>query len=179
MRILAASLAVLLTVAIPSSATTLARATLEELAQTSTHVVRGRVMTTHARLSGGVVSTAVTIQVSDRWKGPAGSSLTFALPGGRLGTLRQRAAGTPELVQGAEYIFFVWTSPKGNNQLLGLSQGVLEILTDSKGDTAVSRPLIAAELVDRVSGARVQDEGVSLTIEEFSARMRRALGGSR
>src|SRR6266446_1724931 len=100
-----------LTALVPAQATTLTRASLDDLIQKSTSIVRGRVAATSASARGGLVYTYYKIQVLDRWKGAAADQVQVQVPGGSVSGMQQNIAGTPQLADGAEYVFFLWAGP--------------------------------------------------------------------
>jgi hypothetical protein len=125
--------------ALPLHATTLSKASLDELIQKSTSIVRGRVVGSQAAARGPLINTYYTIQVVERWKGPGSSQETVQVPGGKLNGKQQNIAGAPKLDTGAEYLFFLWTGPSGATHLLGLSQGVLDVTRDASGNIIAVR----------------------------------------
>ena len=159
---------------LPLHATTLAKASLDELIQKSTGIVRGRVAGSYTVRRGSLNYTLVRVKVLERWKGPEQATIEVTLPGGVVSGVRQTIAGVPELTEGAEYIFFLWTGRNQLTQLLGLSQGVLDITRDTQG-IKLSRSRVDAMLVDPATGAQVEDDPVSVRLSEFDQRVRRVL----
>src|SRR5258705_12946697 len=70
----------------------------------------------------------------------AAAQVEVQVPGGTFQGQQQNFAGTPQLTEGAEYVFFLWTGPSGATHLLGLSQGVLDVTTNSAGELIVAGP---------------------------------------
>jgi len=163
--------------AAPTLGTTLARTSLDDLIRQSTAIVRGKVVGTRTALRGTMIYTHVRVQVLERWKGPDDSTVEVALPGGTMGGVRQSIGGVPELAEGAEYVFFLWTGRSRVTYLLGLSQGVLDIARTAQGEPLVYRGSIDAVIVDPKSGSVVRDEPFSMRMSEFTSRVRTALGG--
>src|SRR5213593_3473341 len=116
---------------VPAQATTLTRASLDDLIQKSNSIVRGRVVGASASAKGVLVYTYYKIQILERLKGPAADQVQVQVPGGSFNGIRQNIAGAPQLADGSEYVFFLWTGPSGATHLLGLSQGVLDVVKDS------------------------------------------------
>ena len=48
-------------------------------------------------------------------------------------------AGAPTLAAGQDYVLFLWTSKSGLTQVIGLSQGLFNVITNSQGQSIVSR----------------------------------------
>lgn len=161
-------------------ATTLEKLTVEQMAQKATAVVRARATVSSTVQRGPVIYTVYRLQVSEVLKGalPQGAADVY-VPGGTYGRYRQSIAGSPVLAPGVEYVLFLWASPRGLVQLIGLSQGVFEIKT-SGGQTLLVRGKVEAEFVDR-TGRAVEDNGVRLSLESLREAIARAAaqGGAR
>ncbi|HEY3444583.1 MAG TPA: hypothetical protein VGK29_27785 [Paludibaculum sp.] len=148
-------------------ATTLERLTLDEMIQKSTAIVRGKVLDFSTVQRGNIVYTVYRLQVSERLKGGAGLATTEVfLPGGTIGGYRQSFAGTPQMERGAEYVVFVWVSPKGIPQVVGLGQGVFDVKISASGQTILSRGPLEAEVLTPF-GQPVVDQGLKLTLDRL------------
>ena len=75
-------------------------------------------------MSGPVIYTHYQLQVSERYKGAAESTVDLAIPGGVVNGIRQVWGGAPQLDSGDEYVFFLWTGKSGLTQVMGLTQGL-------------------------------------------------------
>src|SRR4029077_12935979 len=128
---------------VPAQATTVRRASLDDLIQTSTIIVRARVVRSFDASQGPLVYRHYTIQVLDRWKGPEAAQVDVQVP---------QASGAPQFKTGSEYVFFLWTGPSGANHVLGLSQGALDVTKDAVGNTIVVRQPTEAMVLDTVTG---------------------------
>lgn len=157
-------------------AVTLERLTLEEMAAKSTAIVRGRVVGSWAAARGPLIYTHYSVQVLERWKGPAGSQIEVVVPGGAAGGLRQSFSGVPRLSEGGEYVLFLWTAPNGLTHIIGLSQGVFNVERDSTGITMAVRAAASEVLLEPGTGRVVRDEPLRLRVEELSRRVRAAVG---
>lgn len=158
-------------------ATTLLRATLDDLIVHSTAIVRAKVVSETTISSGPAISTRLRLQVVERWKGPSEEYLDLIVPGGKFGSTRQHIPGVPSITQNREYVFFLWNGRTRNYQLLGLGQGLFDIRTDEKGQVTVSRGAVDAAVVDPASGKLTREEAIHLKMADFSARLQRQLGG--
>src|SRR5881397_3849590 len=107
----------------PLPGATLERLSLDDVIQKSTDIVRARVVDSYAAFRGSVIYTHWKLQVLDRWKGPEQAALEVLIPGGTANAFHQDVPGAPGLVQGKEYLLFLWTSKSGATYLTGLSQG--------------------------------------------------------
>ncbi len=163
------------TLSLPLWATTVSKASLDDLIQKSTSIVRGRVASSQAVSKGLLINTQYKIQVVERWKGPAVAQETVQIPGGKLNGREQNVAGAPKLDAGAEYLFFLWTGPSGATHLLGLSQGVLDVTRDAAGNVIAVRQSSAAAVVDPETGAVGPQEPLNLKLDDFKSRVGRTL----
>ena len=177
-RIAAALWLCLAATAASVQATTLTRASLDDLIEKSTSIVRGRVVSTSAAARGSSIYTTVRVQVLERWKGPQEGLIEVVVPGGAVAGLRESVTGVPELTAGTEYVLFLWTGPRNRvTQLLGLSQGVLDLITNSKGETVVVRSSVDATLLDPSTGKQVRQESLQMRLTDFSSRVAKTLAG--
>ena len=167
---LAPLVGIILGLAGPALATTLEQLSLDEMARQSTAIVRARVTGSHAATRTGDIYTYFQLQVLENWKGQG--STEVAVPGGVVGGIRQSVTGAPELKIGQEYVLFLWTSPSGLTQVIGLSQGLFT-LVDSNGEPTLVRPALRETVVDQ-NGRPVTDRGISLRLSDLRSRMKSA-----
>jgi hypothetical protein len=151
---------------IPAQATTLRRASLDDLIYTSTSIVRARVTGSSTASQGPLMYTHYTLQVLDRWKGPAAAQVDLQVP---------QASGAPQFTSGSEYVFFLWTGPSGANHLLGLSQGALDVTTDAAGNRIVVRQPTEALVLDSSTGATGSQDPMQMKLSDFATRVAGAL----
>ena len=153
------------------SATTLELLSSSQLVQQATQIVRGKVSSSSAVQRGSMIYTVLHVQVSESIKGTAVTASDIYLPGGTLNGRRQVVAGTPNVTPGQDYVFFVWTSPKGIPHLLGLSQGVFQVSTSASGTTLLSRPPIeGVEMVDSTGNSQT-DAGLKMTLSGLKSKV--------
>src|SRR5579863_8976218 len=110
-------------VCLPARPSTLQHLSLSDMALQSTEIVRGHVQRGKPAWHGSQLFTHYLVYVSDRWKGTVGPVVDLAVQGGVLDGKRQTWAGTPDLVEGRDYVLFLWRSRSGLNLIIGLSQG--------------------------------------------------------
>jgi hypothetical protein len=123
------------------------------------------------------IYTHYRLDVLEVWKGSAVSEVT--MPGGTANGQRQSFPGVPELRTGAEYVLFLWKSPKtGTIQTLGLTQGIFEISKQPDGTMTANRRQ-SGELMVNAAGQRVSDRALRLGVTEMRARIHRAPGAGR
>jgi hypothetical protein len=176
---------------IPLQATTLQKLSLPEMAQKSTAVVRARVVGATGVLRGSEVYTIYKLEPVEIWKAPAsGTPWEVAVPGGIAGGLRQPVDGAPTLVEGREYVLFLWTSRTGVTQLIGLSQGLFDVQVEGGAKPAVGRNPVdgkslwvlrspAGERMLDGQGRPVRDEAVSMRLADLKTQVTRALTTAR
>ena len=153
---------------VPAQGTTVRRASLDDLIQTSTSIVRARIAGSFTASQGPLVYTHYTIQVLDRWKGPAAAQVDVQVP---------QASGAPQFTAGSEYVLFLWRGPSGANHLLGLSQGALDVTTDAAGNTIVVRQPTEALVLNPTTGATGGQDPMQMKLSDFASRVSSALMG--
>ena len=151
-----AQLCFLFALTLGANATTLLKLSLDDLVQKSTMIVRGTIQGSSYTQRGNLIYTVYQLK----------ATVSVYLPGGTLNGYRQSFASTPSLNTGSEYVIFLWTSPGGINQVIGLGQGVFDVKLSSTGDTILSRGSLNAEVVDFM-GNKVTDQGMKLTMQRL------------
>jgi len=171
MRIL--SIALVLTGMLPpASATTLQRLGLDEIIKKSTSIVRAKVLGSAGALVGQDIYTYYQLQVLEDLKSAGVQRTEVAVPGGSARGLRQIVAGAPVLKTGDEYIFFLWTSPSGLTQVIGLSQGLFSVVQNAAGDVVVVRRAASELMLDK-SGRVVSDQDVLMRLSDLRAEVQK------
>ena len=163
--------------------TTLEKLALDDMILKSTEIVRGRVTSISALRRGALILTQVQVTVAERWKGPEASSVDVFLHGGTFQGLRQTFSGTPDLREGSEYVFFLWAGKSGNRQIIGLSQGVLDIQVpasepgkpSSGGAQLLAHRAAIADMIDAKTEQPVDDPGFTIKLDQLRARVNRVL----
>lgn len=164
--------------------TTLEKLTLDDMVLKSTEIVRGRVVDISAVRQGPLIVTQIRAVVTERWKGPQASVVEVYLHGGTFQGLRQTFSGTPELVNGAEYVFFLWAGKSGRRQIIGLSQGLFDIVAPAADkpnspSALTARRAAINDMRDPVTGGEVDEPGVSIPLDVLRARVLRTLGAAK
>lgn len=151
-------------------ATTLELLGFDNLIEKSTQVVRGRVAKCDGLYRGAMIYTQCTVTVVETLKGAPAAEIRFAVPGGRVGNIRQTIAGAPEFKEGAEYVLFLWTGSSNFTQVMGLSQGKFSVTGSGAQQTAVRDALSDVTMLDGM-GQPVQDAGVRMTLNVLRQRV--------
>src|SRR5690349_11478748 len=142
----ALALALAASVAAPASATTLVRASLDELVAANSAVVLGEVVDVESYWNAEhtFILTDVRFRTSDVLKGRAQSDeLTITVMGGSVGDLTTLIIGGPQLFPGHSYVLFLnEESLPGAQSVLtvrDLVQGAFDVVMAKDGLRAVSQ----------------------------------------
>lgn len=158
-----------------SPAASLERLSMDDMVAKSGDIVRVRVVSSSASFLGTVgrstIYTHYIVQVEERWKGNTATQMDVAVPGGRVQNIRQTFPGAPMLNPGSEYVLFLWTSRSGLTQVIGLSQGLVNVQTDASGNAVLWRGPAGEPMTD-ASGTAVTDTPFSTSLANFRATMR-------
>ena len=155
---------------------TLQQLSLDDMIRQSTAIVRGKTQLTYSAYRGPLIYTHYTLQVTETLKGTAAKPLELVVPGGVSNGLRQSLAGAPTLVNGQDYVLFLWTSKSGLTQLIGLSQGLFRVTSNSSGQPIVARSA-TTELMLNAAGQRVTDTNFEMLLSDLRTRIQTVLGG--
>jgi hypothetical protein len=162
-----------------AQAATLERLSLDDMIGQSTAIIRGKVTGSNAAMSGTIIFTYYTIQVSEQYKGPAQNAVTVAVPGGAANHLSQTFPGVPQLKTGDEFVFFLWTGNSRITQIIGLTQGLFRLSAGaSANDPLATRPASAELMLDRGTGRPVKDQTLVMNLSELRAHIASTLGAA-
>jgi len=167
----------LLAVCMSAQASTLLQLSLDDMIRKSTVVVRGTVQRNQSALHGSVIYTHYQVRVSEVWKGSAPGSLDIVVPGGVLNGARETYSGAPSLVNGHEYVLYLWTSKTGLTQIIGLSQGLFDVRPDASGQLMVTRAPSSERMLDS-AGNDIKDGSLQMAITDMRTRVLSTLGSS-
>jgi hypothetical protein len=142
----------------------------------STAIVHGKVQPTYSAFHGALIYTHYQVQVTNTYKGSPVGSWDLAVPGGAVNGIQQAVAGAPTLTPGQDYLLFLWTSKTGLTQLIGLSQGLFYVSSNSAGQLLVSRSATAETMLN-ASGQVVTDSNMKMTLAQMSSRIQSVLAG--
>jgi hypothetical protein len=175
---LALALAIVFGLSAITQATVLIPADLGELTADATAIVHGRIVDVRAEWLAGRrgIETYVTVAAATYLKGNLGETVTFRVPGGRLGAYRSFVVGAPAFTVGDEVILFLVSHGPSVPYVLGLSQGLYRVRTDpDSGRRTVIPPAIISPAVEPVRLVRGDPKRPSPTIEAFAANVRALL----
>ncbi|HYO59886.1 hypothetical protein [Archangium sp.] len=176
---LRALLPFVLLLCLPADATTMLRADLPELAQTSETIVHGTVRRVESRWSGDGrrIITDVEIQVTESLKGQAGSTVLVIQPGGRVGDIGQKVSGLASFTPGEEVVVFLERRGRQAFRVSGMAQGKYKVQR-SEGSThamAVPEPTDDVLLLDPDTRQPTPSSLRTLPLMELKAAIRTAL----
>ena len=156
---------------------TLQRLSLNDMILKSSVIVRGTIQPgTSAALRGPIIYTHYQLSVTTAFKGAPGASIDLAVPGGALNGIQQPVAGAPTLTPGQDCVFFLWTSKSGLTQVIGLSQGLFNVTTNSQGQAIVSRGAASATMLDS-SGQAIADSNLQMPLAQLIGKIQSVLAG--
>ena len=155
-------------------ATVLVPAEFREIVNGSEIIAYGRVVDATPEWSDDRkrIDTVVTFEVGTWLKGGPGDTLTFKVPGGRIGRYKSVTVGAPEFEVGDEAVLFLKSTGADRPFVFGLNQGVYRVRLESGTARRIVVPpaLMAAgdapEPVVRGAAARR-----SLALETFGAQV--------
>jgi len=163
-----------------ASATTLVRMSLDQLAEASTEIIRGRVASQetlwnpdHTR-----IYTYTTIAVDQIYKGNPPSTLIVQQPGGTIGKVRVFVAGTIQFHSQADYLLFLERSAADPAKFLpvGMMQGAYRIYRDATTlEERLILPLGSLARGSPASGAAPIIAGSAVPVRQFQGEISTAL----
>lgn len=157
-----------------SCAATLERLTLDDMIAKSTEIVRAKVVAVGTVTHGSLIYTRYTIEVSNRWKGDAKTREDVYVPGGVAQGIRQTFSGAPALDPSQDYMMFLWSGKRGIVQLIGLSQGLLQLRADLSGQMVAYRAASNEPMID-ASGNLVPDQPSSMRLSDLDTHIQQQL----
>jgi hypothetical protein len=163
---------------LPLQSATLERLSLDDMVQKATAIVRGTVTASHVAQQGPLIYTHYTIQVTERFKGPAASSVDIVVPGGTLNNIRQSFAGTPSFHTGDDYVFFLWTGASGLTHIIGLTQGLFALSGASSGNPVATRAASSEVMLDPATGHQVKDQTLVMNLSDLRSLIANSLSGA-
>jgi hypothetical protein len=160
----------------PLPGSTLLHLSLNDMIGKSTAIVQGTVQPSYSAFRGAMIYTHYKVQVTATYKGSPAQSWDLAVPGGAVNGVQQYFAGAPALTAGQSYLLFLWTSKTGLTQVIGLSQGLFNVTSNSSGQLIVSRGA-ASETMLNASGQIMNDSNIQMTLTQMSSLIQAALAG--
>ncbi len=147
----------------PSSATTLVRMSVRELARQSTYVARVRCAQVTSQAEGNLVWTLTAFQVLDAWKGSPPPRFTVRLPGGEAAGLRVTVEGAPRFAVGEDVVLFLSADRGRQMNIVSWAQGTFRIRKNPRSGMD--------EAVQDTTGLQVLDARSAASAEGGSRRI--------
>lgn len=126
------------------------------------------------------IYTTITIKVSEYLKGSLGPKFYIRQIGGRIGTKEMRVPGMPLFRPGAEFVIFLAKADDGSYHVVGLSQGLFEVFTD----TIIGQKVVRKRRFDGLKMLGAADGSVKketnvwpMTLETFKSKVKEQLRG--
>lgn len=151
-------------------AATLEKLSLDDMIGKSTAIVRGRVTSSAAAWQGSMIYTHLKVQVLERWKGAPRAVEEVLVPGGVIRGARQSFSGAPALLEGTEYVLFLWSGRSGKTHVIGLSQGVFDIQAAPGGKLA-TRAASSELMLAPGTGQVIKDEAIEISLADLARRI--------
>jgi hypothetical protein len=171
---------VVVLLAVPASATTLVRMSLDQLAEAATEIIRGHVVSQqtlwnpeHTR-----IYTYTTLALEQTYKGNPPSYLVVQQPGGKIGNVHVFVAGTTQFHAQAVYVLFLERSAADPSKflLVGMMQGAYRIYRDAKTqEEKLILPLGSLTRGGPASGAGSIIAGPAVPVPQFQTEVSAAL----
>src|SRR4051812_556748 len=127
------------------------------------------------------IDSVVTADVVSYLKGGAESTVTFKVPGGRLGRYRSIVVGAPQFAPGDEAVLFLRNHAGDLPDVFGLNQGVFRVRVD---DRTGQRMVLPPPLVMMSPSGEAQPikrgtlDRAPVVFDVFGARVRQAMAAS-
>jgi len=142
------SLAAIVSLAAPASATSLVRRGIESLTRDNETVVQASVADIHSYWNAAhtLILTDVHVRPSKQLKGAGAEDLTFTVMGGTVGETTTLIVGGPDLAPGFEYVLFLsridLPGTPGRLTVRDLCQGVFTVRNGRAFSEAAGEPLV-------------------------------------
>jgi hypothetical protein len=164
-----------------ASATVIVPADLTEIVGGSAIIAHARIVDVRAQWADGRrwIDSIVTADVVTYLKGGSDQqTISFKVPGGRLGRYRSVVVGAPVFVRGEEAVLFLKTHTDALPDVFGLNQGVFRVRVDPvSGQRVVVPPLMRADTASPEPQPVVRGaiDRKPVTFESFGARVREVM----
>jgi hypothetical protein len=162
----------ILVLSMGAMAATLEKLSIEEMTAKSTAIVRAKAISSTAGYIGSTIYTRTRFQVLERWKGPEAAEVVVSEPGGTVDGVTQKYGGVPRFSSEQEVVLFLWTGPSGRTQVIGLSQGVLQVQKSAAGEEEVVREPSGETMLSPGTWEPVRDDGIRMPLRHLVLQVR-------
>ena len=130
-----------------ADAAVLIHLTFEEMTEQSSAIVLGRCVAVRSEWNAdhSNIVTHNVFEVRQYYKGSLGALVTITEFGGQVGNMVAEYSGIPQFQVGEEAVLFVWTDPRGQHQVIGLTQGKFRVGRDSSTGGVVLQQAFSGE----------------------------------
>ena len=159
-------------------ATVLVPAEFRQIVAGSHIIAHARVVETRPEWVDGrrQIETVVVVQVLGSYKGEAGGTLSFTVPGGQIGRYRSVMVGAPQFKRGDEAVLFLDGADRAALRIFGLNQGVFRVRHDPRtGHRLVVRPALMARSAAPERVVRGAETRRPVRLDVFGAQIRTAM----
>jgi hypothetical protein len=169
----------LLLLSLPALATTMISLDVPSMAKSADAIVQGTVTSLQPRWTQDHhrIITDVRIEVTEAIKGAPPKTLVVMQPGGVVGDVGQRVAGTAQFEAGEEVVLFLEKRGAERFAIVGMSQGKFRVERSSDGTAAfvIPDPEAEALLVDPVTRQPVSKNSAPMKLDAFKTQIRTAM----
>ena len=153
----------------PAAAVTVAPLSFEQLIQSSSAVVYGRVTSVRAQWSEDRrhIESIVTVDVLKGLKGSSSETMSFTVPGGQLGRYLNLIPGAPSFSEGDLAVVFLTARGPRLPVTTGFTQGIYRVQRSQAGELLVQPPVVTTGRIVRGDANR---KPVPLSAFETSVR---------
>ena len=138
-------------------ATTVVPLSFEQLVNTSSSVIYGRVSDVRAQWTADrrFIESVVTVEILRGIKGSARDTVAFTVPGGQVGRYMNLIPGAPRFAAGDLAVFFLTSQGARLPITTGLTQGIYRVQRDAaSGDMVVVPPVVESGRIVRGDARR-------------------------
>lgn len=122
----------------PTSATTLMRMSLAQMAHAAQLIVRARCAGNSTGWDAGEIWTFTSFDVEEAWHGSAPSRISVRLLGGRAGNITSTVSGIPRFSPGEEVVLFLEPTPRGDFSIVSWEQGTFRLRRDARAGEEIA-----------------------------------------
>lgn len=156
----------------PAGAVIVAPLTFDELVNASAVIVDARVSHVAGQWSDdrSRIDSVVTVDVMGRFKGAPGGTMSFTIPGGRVGRYVNLIPGGPAFTAGDRAVVFLASRGPRLPTLTGFTQGIYRVTVDSRTGSMLVVPPVVDSPEGRIPRGDVRRKPVSMAAFEAAVR---------
>ncbi len=160
-------------------ATTIARMSLAQLAQTSPEIVRAQCVANSTGWDAGEIWTFTTFEVQETWRGGLSGKITVRLLGGRTEKVTSFVSGIPRFHTGEDVVLFLEPTSRGDFSVVSWEQGTFRVHRAAVStEESVTQDTASFETFDPRVGRFVASGIRAMPILTFRSEVEAALAGA-